>query len=103
MMKNLDEYLEFHEDRFVRKNLFQEGKTTAFLLNFLPGQTIPPHPHPNAHIYLTVIQGKGTCTIGEKEFFMSQNDMIHCTDEQMLSIENTGNEPLSILCVMAKD
>lgn len=101
-IKNTKDVEEFSADRFVRSNLFQEGKTNAFTLNFLPGQSFPPHPHPNAHIYLFVVQGTGTCTIDGKEYPISQEDVVHVADRQMLGIENTSEAPLRILVVQAK-
>ena len=102
-IKNTETMQQFSEERFTRNVLFQEGKTTAFMLNFLPGQSLPPHPHPNAHVYIFVVQGEGTCTIDEEELSLSEKDVIHCADQQKLSIENTGNEPLSLYVVMAKN
>ncbi|GIN92315.1 hypothetical protein J6TS1_25200 [Siminovitchia terrae] len=102
MLKNIKESQEFNESRFVRKKLFQEGKTDAFVLNLLPGQSVPPHPHPNAHVYMYVVEGAGTLIIDEKELTVSQKDVVHCEDQQMLEIENTGDKPLSIYVVLAK-
>ncbi len=102
MQKNIQEFQEFNESRFVRKTLFQEGKTNAFVLNLLPGQSVPPHPHPNAHVYMYVVEGEGTFIIDEKELSVSQTDVIHCEDQQVLEIENTGDKPLSIYVVLAK-
>lgn len=102
MLKNINDFQEFNESRFVRTNLFQEGTTTAFMLNLLPGQSVPPHPHPNAHVYLYVVEGEGSFIIDEEELSVSEKDVVHCADRQMLAIENTGAKPLSIFVVLAK-
>ena len=91
-IKNAVDAQEFSENRFTKKPLFQEGKTTAFVLNFLPGQTLPPHPHPNSHVYLYVIEGSGICIIDGQEHKISEKDVIHAEDQQILSIENNGDD-----------
>lgn len=103
MLKNLAEFQEFNEGRFVRTNLFQEGKTTAFMLNLLSGQSVPPHPHPDAHVYLYVVEGEGIFIIDEKELSVSEKDIVHCSDREMLAIKNESERPLSIYVVIAKD
>lgn len=103
MLKNIAKFQEFNESRFVRVNLFQEGNTTAFLLNLLPGQSVPPHPHPNANVYLYVLEGEGIFIVDENEFSVSEKDVVHCADEQVLQIKNQSDQPLSVYVVMAKD
>ena len=39
-IKNAVDAQEFSENRFTKNPLFQKGKTTAFVLNFFPGQTL---------------------------------------------------------------
>ncbi|WP_339165199.1 cupin domain-containing protein [Siminovitchia sp. FSL H7-0308] len=102
-IKNIAPELVFNEKKFTRKNLFQKGKSTVFLLNLLPGQSIPPHPHPQSNVFLSVIQGEGTCTIDKRSFPITTHDVIHCEDQEMLSIENTSDGPLSVYVVMAKE
>lgn len=102
-IKNVKEAQQFNEERFSRTVLYQGEKSTAFVLNFLPGQSFPPHPHPNAHVYLHVIEGEGKCTINEEEYAVSEKDIIHCANEQKLGIENNSDQPLSIYVVLARE
>ncbi|WP_062107176.1 cupin domain-containing protein [Bacillus niameyensis] len=100
---NAKDQQQFDENRFTKINLFQKGKSTAFLLNFLPGQTLPAHPHPNAHVYLYVLEGTGICKIDDEVQPIGPNDVIHAENEQIVSIENNGKERLSIYVVLAKE
>ncbi|MFK4996670.1 cupin domain-containing protein [Bacillus sp. N9] len=102
-IKNVSDVKRFNEGRLVRTQLFQEGKTTAYVLNFLPGQTLPPHPHPDSHVYLYVIEGEGRCTIDDQQYDIAENDVIHAVDKQHVSIENMGDTPLSIYVVQAHE
>lgn len=102
-IKNAGEDKEFNDGRLVKTELFQEGKTTALVLNFLPGQVLPPHPHPDSNVYMYVIEGKGICKIDDKEHPISEKDVIHAADKQHVSIENTGDSTLSIYVVQAHE
>ncbi|MBS4219818.1 cupin domain-containing protein [Bacillus sp. FJAT-49711] len=101
-IKKAEESQTFNDARFTKNILFKEEGTTAFILNFLPGQTLPPHPHPGAHVYLFVMEGSGICTIDNEKHDISAKDVIHCEDKQILSVENNGHAPLSIYVVLAK-
>lgn len=102
MIKNIKECQEFNESRFVRTNLFQKGNSTAFMLNLMPGQSVPPHPHPGANVFMYVVEGTGTFIIEEKELTVSEKDVVHCEDKEMLEIRNNGDQPLCIYIVLAK-
>ncbi|MBW8350657.1 cupin domain-containing protein [Bacillus sp. IITD106] len=101
-IKKAGEAQTFSDARFTKNVLFSEGKSTAFVLNFFPGQALPPHPHPNAHVYLYVMEGSGICTIDDEKHDITVKDVIHCEDNQVLSIENMGSEQLSIYVVLAR-
>ncbi|MBS4210100.1 cupin domain-containing protein [Bacillus sp. FJAT-50079] len=102
-VKNASDVKRFNDGRLVRTQLFQEGKTTVFVLNFLPGQKLPPHPHPDSHVYLYIIEGKGVCTIDDQQYAIAEKDVIHAVDNQHVSVENTGDAPLSIYVVQAHE
>ncbi len=101
-IKHITDAQQFNEGRFSRMVLYQGEKSMAFVLNFLPGQSFPPHSHPNAHVYLHVIEGAGKCTIDGNAYKIKEKDVIHCADEQKLGIENDSEQPLSIYVVLAK-
>lgn len=102
-IRTITEMQTYQDERFTKNLLYQNEKSTAFVLNFLPGQSLPPHPHPGAHVYLNVIEGNGMCTIDDEEQEIMLKDVIHCADQQVLSVKNTGEGPLSIYVVLAKD
>lgn len=102
-IKNIQESQTYSDTRFTKNIIFQEGKSTAFILNLLPGQVLPPHPHPNAHVYLLVLEGSGLCIIDGEKQEINEKNAIHCQYEQRLSIENNSEHPLSLYVVLAKD
>ena len=59
MEKNtLKSFMEYSEDKFTKRVIYKKGETTAFVLNFMPGQQLPAHKHPNTEVYLLVVTGK---------------------------------------------
>lgn len=95
-------YQEFSEERFTKRIIFKKGETTAFVLNFLPGQQLPVHKHPGTEVYLYVVTGNGTFIIDGQENVVSEADLVHVGGEEELAFHNTGNEPVSLYVTLSK-
>ncbi|MCM2533804.1 cupin domain-containing protein [Neobacillus pocheonensis] len=95
-------YMEYSEERFTKRVIFNTGETTAFVLNFLPGQQLPTHKHPGAEVYLFVVIGKGTFIIDGKETEAAEEDIIHVSDQEEMAFRNSGSEPVSLYVVLSK-
>ncbi|ULT56422.1 cupin domain-containing protein [Neobacillus drentensis] len=95
-------YQEFSEEKFTKKVIFNNGSSTAFILNFLPGQKLPAHKHPGADVYLLVVSGNGRIIIDGKENEVTEQDVIHTSDDEELSVINTSSEPVSLYVVLTK-
>jgi quercetin dioxygenase-like cupin family protein len=102
-VKRLKDAQVYDVNHMTKEMLFDEGKSKVFILNFMPGQSLPSHGHPHTQVYLLVIEGAGTCHIDEQAYQISHGEVIHCSMEQMLSIENTGTEPMSVYVVLARE
>ncbi|WP_462408858.1 cupin domain-containing protein [Neobacillus sp. Marseille-QA0830] len=95
-------YMEYSEEKFTKRIIYKKGETTAFVLNFLPGQALPAHKHPNSEVYLYVITGNGTIITDGQETEVSALDLLHVNSEEAMALKNTGNEPFSIYVVLSK-
>ncbi|KGM45479.1 cupin domain-containing protein [Neobacillus niacini] len=95
-------FQEFSEDRFTKRVIYQKGETTAFVLNFLPGQQLPVHKHPGTEVYLYVVTGSGTFIIDGQETKVTEADIVHVGGEEELAFNNTGNEPVSLYVILSK-
>lgn len=103
MEKNsVKSYMEYSEERFTKRIVYKKGETTAFVLNFLPGQLLPTHKHPGTEVYIFVVTGTGTIVIDGKETEVSEADLIHVNSEEEMSFNNNGNEPVSLYVVLSK-
>lgn len=95
-------YQEFNEERFTKRVIYKKGETTAFVLNFLPGQQLPTHKHPGTEVYLYVVTGSGTFIIDNTEVVVSEQDLVHASGEEELAFNNSGTEPVSLYVVLSK-
>ena len=100
--QSIKTYQEFSEEKFTKRVIFNNGSSTAFVLNFLPGQKLPVHKHPGADVYLLVVSGNGTIIIDGKENEVTEQDVIHTSDDEELSVINTSSEPVSMYVVLTK-
>lgn len=95
-------YMEYSEEKFTKRIIYKKGETTAFVLNFLPNQTLPTHKHPGTEVYLYVLTGSGTIIIDGTETTVSEADLIHVQSEEEMAFKNTGSEPVSLYVVLSK-
>ncbi|NYE05686.1 quercetin dioxygenase-like cupin family protein [Bacillus niacini] len=95
-------YQEYSEERFTKRIIYKKGETTAFVLNFLPGQQLPLHKHPGTEVYLYVVTGSGTFIIDGQETVVSEADLVHVGGEEELAFNNTGNQPVSLYVTLSK-
>ncbi|MFP5110774.1 cupin domain-containing protein [Bacillaceae bacterium C204] len=95
-------YMEYSEEKFTKRIIYKKGETTAFVLNFLPGQQLPTHKHPGTEVYIYVVAGNGTIFIDGKEAEVSEADLIHVNSHEEMSFNNTGKEPVSLYVVLSR-
>ena len=100
--QSIKTFQEFNEDKFTKRVIYNNGNSTAFVLNFLPGQKLPAHKHPGAEVYLFVVSGNGTMIIDGKETDVTEADVIHTSDEEELSFANTSSDRVSLYVVLNK-
>lgn len=99
---NLQQYIEYSEERFTKRIVFKEGESTVFVLNFKPQQSLPTHKHPGTNVYLLVLEGAGTFTIDGKEVPVKKNDVIVADGEEDFAFVNDSNENTSLYVMLNK-
>jgi quercetin dioxygenase-like cupin family protein len=100
--KSLEEARVFAPDVFNRKVLFRHTNSTAFVLNFMPGQSLPPHRHPDHVLYLLVLEGSGTVTVDGAPTAIAAGDTICSEGEELFAFENSGTTPARLYAVLSK-
>ena len=103
LIKNIKDYQVFDDSTFTKKDIETDGETKRFVLNFNPGQILPAHKHLNTQLFLTVIEGSGRLFHGLENYTISEQDIIHCSGDETISIENNKKEQLSIYVIITSN
>lgn len=101
--KSLLDMRQFSEEKFVKHILVKKGDHVAFTLQFLPGQSLPVHTHPNAVVFITVIEGGGTVLINGEETIVFAHDFLVIEGDEEFGFVNTTNEPTQLYVVLCKN
>lgn len=79
---------QFKDDRFTKVDFMKNERSTAFALNFEPGQTMKAHSHPGKELYLFVQEGGGTFSVDGEEIPASEGDVLFCNEKEMIGFVN---------------
>ncbi len=96
----LTQYIEFNNDRFTKRLIFNDNDSTVFVLNFQPGQSLPTHKHPGTNVYVHVLTGSGLFTIDSKEIHAQKDDIMLVNGDEELSFMNNGSTNVSLYVVL---
>ncbi|WP_276356184.1 cupin domain-containing protein [Cohnella caldifontis] len=97
----LDDFRQFDDSRFTKKTIFHGEGGAFFVLNFLPGQSIPPHKHPGSRVTLWVREGSGTIRVDGEEQDIQAGDAVQCEGDEEMSIRNPGASPMCVVVCLA--
>lgn len=92
----------FSKKRFMKVDILKTRRSVTFLLNFLPGQHMKPHGHPNRELYLYIIEGTGTLIVDDEEIEVTVGDVFYLDPEEQIGFTNTSDEKVSIYATMTK-
>ena len=101
-IKTIKAAQQFRDDRFTKIDMIKRRRSSVFLLNFLPGQHMKSHNHPDRELYLYVIEGRGTLLIDGKEVEVQKGDVMYCHPEEQIGFTNTSEHRVSIYATMTK-
>ncbi|CQR46572.1 Cupin domain protein [Paraliobacillus sp. PM-2] len=99
---NLKSYITYDSNQFTKRIVFKDQSSTAFVLNFQPGQTLPAHKHPGSTVYLQVLTGSGEFTIDNQTVKVEENDLLAVEEDEELAFANTGEQLTSLYVVLTK-
>jgi len=98
----LKAFLQFDDNRFTKVDFMKNEHSTAFTLNFLPGQAMKAHSHPGKELYLVVFEGGGTFTVDGVEVIAAKGDVLFCNEKEMIGFMNNGNERTTLFGTLTK-
>lgn len=99
---SLETIREFGAERFTKKIVFTTEKNTVFVLGFMPGQALPPHNHPDADLFMLVLEGEGILSVNETQTAITTGDALNIAGDERISFHNTGNAPARLYVMLSK-
>lgn len=100
--KQIVDAQQYQEDRFTKRVLFQKGESVVFILNFMPGQTLPTHKHPGTDVYILALEGNGTMTVDGEDTPLGEGEVLHIGGDEAFAYKNSGDTPASLHVVLCK-
>ncbi len=64
-----------------------------------PGESIPPHFHPDFEELYYILSGYGNITIGEEKEEISRGDVVYIPQQALHTLVNTAEVPLRFVTV----
>ena len=82
-LKNLNDYVKFKKESLTKQIIYSDSKVLCFILNLLPGHTIPVHKQENSVLTAIVLKGKAVLTVNGKDYELSDDSqlIIELTDD----------------------
>ena len=100
-IEKISEKIVYSNDKLTKKVIFNEDKVLNFVLNFRPGQGVPPHNHEQSDLIIHVLVGQGEMGVDGKSHKITQGDVIHCKGTEVFSLSNTGDKDMSCFVILA--
>jgi quercetin dioxygenase-like cupin family protein len=91
----------FMENTLTKRILFNEDRILNFVLNFKPGQGVPPHNHEESDLIIHVLSGNGEMVVDGVTHNVTEGDVVHCYGREVFSIQNTGDKDMSLFVILA--
>lgn len=93
---------DFQAEKFTKRIAYKKGESVVFVLNFMPGQELPTHTHPNTDVFILALQGNGTITVDGATSPLNQGEVLHLEGSEAFSYRNDGTEPASLYVFLTK-
>lgn len=100
-IEKIGDKIVYNDESFTKRMIFKEDKILNFILNFKPGQGVPPHNHEQSDLLIHVLVGDGEMTVDGNINKITQDDVMHCKGTEVFSIKNTGNKDMSLFVILA--
>lgn len=91
-IEKLADKIVYMENTLTKRVLFNEDRVLNFVLNFKPGQGVPPHNHEESDLIIHVLTGNGELTVDGKAQNVGEGDVIYCTGKEVFSLKNTSDK-----------
>lgn len=98
--RNLENSIDFNDNQFTKRIIFDEDDVLSFVLNFRKGQSLPTHKHENSRLVLTVLRGEGEVKINETIQKIQRGSAVLCNGSDEFSIPKV-DEDMSVFVTIS--
>ncbi|MFW6238981.1 MAG: cupin domain-containing protein [Halanaerobiales bacterium] len=91
---SLENYREEPDKKVVKRVIYSDQKTLAFVLNIASGESLPPHTHFDCTVLLQVLAGRGKVIVDGEDVPVKEGDLIQLQGDEEMSVDSTGEETL---------
>ena len=100
-LEKISEKIIYSDEKLTKRIIFDESRVLNFVLNFRPGQGVPPHNHEQSDLIIHVLIGQGEMSVDNNMHKITQGDVIHCKGTEVFSLTNTGDKDMSCFVILA--
>ena len=100
-IEKISEKIVYSDEKLTKRVIFNENRVLSFVLNFKPGQGVPPHNHEQSDLIIHVLVGAGEMGVDGIMNEITQGDIIHCKGTEVFSLKNTGDKEMSCFVILA--
>jgi len=93
---SIKDYLVKPENKIAKRVIYKNDNVLAFVLNIAPGESLPDHTHFDSTLFIQVIKGNAVIHADENEKKVKKGDLTKIEGQEVLSIDNIGNEILEL-------
>lgn len=100
-IEKISDKIVYSEEKLTKRVIFNENKVLNFVLNFKPGQGVPPHNHEQSDLIIHVLVGNGEMGVDGVMHNIHEGDVIYCKGTEVFSLKNTGEKDMSLFVILA--
>lgn len=91
-----DDYIAFDNNAAAIITLLQTEHCKVLMINFLPGQALPPHRHPGKHVLFRVESGEISLECGTNRRIISPEQWVWVHGDDLMGLRNESDREVVV-------
>lgn len=97
----LSSYMVNPQGKIAKRMIYKDNKIAGFMLNIAKGASLPNHTHFDSTVLIQVIKGSAEAKVNGQPLPITTDDLLQVEGHEKVSIDNTGNETLSLYVTLS--
>jgi quercetin dioxygenase-like cupin family protein len=93
---SINNYIVKPENKIAKRVIYKNDNVLAFILNIAPDESLPDHTHFDSTLLIQILKGKAVINADEKKKEVTKGDLTRVEGQEVLSIDNVGNDILEL-------